>query len=105
MTLSIKQLGGIIALLVVAAGGATLAPREAQAYVYAVALVGILAIVVAATGAAPVSMSGLVEAARRAAAGERPNVPTDASGDMLRVYETLSALSEQRRKDADELGA
>jgi methyl-accepting chemotaxis protein len=105
MTLSSKQLGGIAALVVAAVVGAQMNAQAMAPYLYAVAVVGIVAVVLSATGGAPVAIHGLVDAARRAATGERPSVPTDASGDLLRVYESLAGLAEQRRKDVEELGS
>ncbi len=94
-----------MAALLALAVGSLFVVKDAAPYVMAVAVMGIAALGWAGAGGAPMSLHGLVDAARRAAAGERPNVPPDASGDVLRIYEMLGNLSDQRRKDNEELGA
>ena len=47
----------------------------------------------------------ILEAARRAAAGEKSTAPVQASPDVLRVHEAIAALAEQRAKDRDEINA
>jgi len=105
MTLSSKQITGV--LLVLAVGvGMTYVAKEAATYIFVVAAVSAIAIVFAGAGAgAPQSLAGLVEAARRVAAGEKPSIPPQASPEALRVYEALVALAEERRRDRGELGA
>ena len=105
MALSPKHLAGLICVL--AAGFAAVVSannRDAMPYVLAVTVVGLAAIVFAGAGAGG-SLQGLIDAAGRAAAGEKPSVPANTSGDALRLYEALGKLAEQRRADQAELGA
>ncbi|MGA3120539.1 MAG: methyl-accepting chemotaxis protein [Polyangiaceae bacterium] len=104
MTLSPKQLFGMLAMLLAGAGGALLA-RDAGPQIFGVAIVGLIAIALSGTAGTPASLHKLVDAARRASSGERPNVPAQAAGDTLQLYELLVDLSDQRRKDREELVA
>lgn len=105
MTLSSKQLIGMLAVLVVGAGGTFLA-REAAPTIFAVAIVGLIAIAISgAGGASGPSIAGFADAVRRAASGERPDAPANAPTEALRVYEALGGVAEQRRKDKDDLAA
>jgi hypothetical protein len=99
MTLSSKQLIGMLAVLVVGAGGTFLA-REASPQIFTVAIVGLVAIALSGTGASPASLHRFVEAARRASLGERPNVPPESVGETLRLYEVL-ADTKRRPRDRE----
>ena len=104
MTLSTKQMTAVLVLVGTGFLGMYLA-KDAGMYVMAVAVVGAISVVFAGGGASGPSVAGLAEATRRAAAGERPDAPTGASGEVLRVYEALAALAEQRGKEQGELDA
>jgi methyl-accepting chemotaxis protein len=104
MTLSLKQIVGLFAVLAVGVAG-TFAAKDSSPYIVTVAVVGAIGIVFSGLGAAQPSLHGLIDAARRVASGERPTVPAEASGEALRLYEALVVLAEQRVKDRDELGA
>jgi methyl-accepting chemotaxis protein len=104
MTLNFKQIASMLTMLAVGAALSFLA-RDAGPYVITVTLVGLVAIGYASFGAGNPRLSEFVEAARRAASGEKPSVPPQAAGDGLRLYESLVGLAEQRRKDRDEVGA
>jgi methyl-accepting chemotaxis protein len=104
MTLNFKQIVSMLAMLAVGAALSFLA-REAGPYVITVTLVGLVAIGYASFGAGHARLNEFVEAARRAASGEKPNVPAQTAGDALRLYESLVGLAEQRRKDRDEVAA
>jgi methyl-accepting chemotaxis protein len=104
MTLSSKQITGVLAVLAVGVGGWYLA-RDAGPYLMAVALVGAIAVVFAGVGSGGPSLQGLVDAARRAGSGEKPSIPANATGEVLRAYEALATIAEQRRKDLGEIAA
>ncbi|HEY8039265.1 MAG TPA: methyl-accepting chemotaxis protein [Polyangiaceae bacterium] len=103
MTLSSKQITGVLAVIAVGLAGSYLA-KDAAAYIVSVAVVGAIAILFAGMGgpAAP-SLQGLIDAARRAGAGDKPSIPSQASGELLRVYEALAAIAEKRRDDRAEV--
>jgi methyl-accepting chemotaxis protein len=104
MTLSSKQITGVLAVLAVGVGGWYLA-RDSGPYLMAVALVGAIAVVFAGGGPAAPSLQGFVDAARRAGTGEKPSIPPNTTGEVLRAYEALAAIAEHRRKDAAEIAA
>jgi methyl-accepting chemotaxis protein len=104
MTLSVKQLAGLFAIL--AAGVvATALATNALPYVAVVTFVGLAAILFAGTGGGTRSFEGLIDAAKRAATGEKVSVPSAATGDLRSLYDALAALSEQRGDDKADLGA
>ncbi|MGH7294759.1 MAG: hypothetical protein ACRELB_07500, partial [Polyangiaceae bacterium] len=85
MTLSSKQIVGVLAVLAVGIGGMYL-QKEAGPYIIAVALVGAIAVVFSGLGAgAAPSLQGLIDAARRAGAGDKVSIPPGATGEALRV--------------------
>jgi methyl-accepting chemotaxis protein len=103
MILSSKQVTGVLAVLVLGVGEMYLA-KDAGAYVVTVALAGAIAILFAGGGSGSgASLQGLVDATRRAASGEKPAPPPQATGDTLRVYEALATIADQRQKDVGEL--
>ena len=107
MTLSPRQMTGVLIVLVMGVAGMYI-PRDAASYmpgyVVTVALVGAIAIIVAGAGSGPGgSLASLAEAARRATAGEKPSVPASATGEVLRLYEALASVAEIRAKDRAEL--
>jgi methyl-accepting chemotaxis protein len=109
MTLSSKQLSamlivavaGVLSVFLVAYG----VVRDAVPFFVVLLGVGVGAIAYAGSGGAGHSLQGLVDASRRVTSGERPGIPSDATGDTLRIYEALAALADQRRRDNEELGA
>jgi methyl-accepting chemotaxis protein len=107
MTLSPKQMIGVLIVLVMGVAGMYVA-RDAASYmapyVVTVAFVGAIAIVFAgAGGAAAGSRSLIADAARRAATGEKPSIPSQSTGETLRLYEALASVAEHRNKDRNEL--
>ncbi len=104
MTLSPKQVAGVAAVLAVGLIGAFLS-RDAAAFIAGTAVVGAIAIAIAGGGSGPASLAGFVDAAKRAASGEKLSPPTGATGDTLRLYEVLASVSEERHRDRDELAA
>ena len=105
MTLSPKQVAGAGVLVAVGLAVAFFA-RDAAPLIAGVAFLGAVAIFYAGSGAAAaVPLDGVVDAARRAASGDKLSVPSQATGDTLRLYEVLTALAEDRRKERDELSA
>jgi methyl-accepting chemotaxis protein len=107
MTLSPKQVTGAGALVAIGLAAAFFARDAAAAPLIAgIAFLGAVAIFYAGSGAvAAVSLEGLLEAARRAASGDKLTVPATATGDTLRLYEALTGLADGRRKDRDELSS
>ena len=103
VTLSFKQLAGVLAVLVVAVGAAFLT-KDAAPYIVTVGVVGVIAVLFGGGGGGGASLQGLADAARRAASGERPTAPADAAGEMLRVYEALASVAERRRKEQEDVG-
>lgn len=98
MTLSSKQLLGIVAVIAAGVGAMYLA-QAAGPYVITVAIIGAAAVVFAGMGGGGANVAGLADAARKAAAGERVATPTDATGELARIYDELAALSEARKKE------
>lgn len=96
----------LIALGIVGAGlvAAIAFSREAGPYAAIVGFCGLVAVLYAGAATAPASLDAIVDAARRAARGERLPVPADATGDTLRVYDELGrfaeVLREQRESEA-----
>jgi methyl-accepting chemotaxis protein len=105
MTLSFKQLGGVLVVLTAGIAGMFLT-KDGGPYIVAIAFLGAIAVVVAGQdNAQGRGLQGIVEATRRAAVGEKPVAPDSASGPALQLYEALGALADQRQKDQNELGA
>jgi methyl-accepting chemotaxis protein len=105
VTLTSKQIAGVLAVLAVGVAGTYMA-RDAAPYIVTVAVVGAIAVVFGGLGAgAGASLQGLAEAARRAATGERPSVPAGTTGETLRVYEALATVAEHRRKEQTEVAS
>ncbi len=108
MTFSRQQAVGVVTLFLVALGGSYLVPmpKEAVTFMFVVAMVGAIAVGFAGLGAGgSMSLQGLFDAARRAATGEKPSIPSQTSGEALRLYETLATIAEQRKKDHGEFDA
>ncbi len=103
MILSFKQITGVLTLLVAGVAGMLLA-KDAGPYIVAMAVAGAIAVVFAGGGGGSgASLQGVAEAARRAAEGEKPSAPANATPEVLQVYEALATLAEQRRKERAEL--
>ncbi len=104
MILSSKQITGVLTLLAAGVVGMLLV-KEAGPYIIAVAVVGVIAVVFAGGGGAgsSASLRGVIEAAQKAAAGEKASVPADATPETRQVYEALATLADQRRKEQQEL--
>jgi methyl-accepting chemotaxis protein len=109
MTLSSKQLFAMLAVAVWGVLSVFMVQygvvHDAVPFLLVLLVVGVGSIGYAGAGGGGVSLQGLVEAARRVTAGDRPGIPSEASGDALRVYEALAGLADQRRKDNDEISA
>jgi methyl-accepting chemotaxis protein len=106
MTLSSKQVIGVLVILAVGAAASFFA-RDAAPYMIGIAVVGVISVAFAGTGGgtAGPSLVALAEAARRAGTGDKVRVPDGATGEVLRVYEALGTVADQRRRDASELDA
>ncbi len=105
MTFSSRQMAAVLGLFVLGVAG-IYAAKDAAAYVGAVAVAGAVAVIFAGgSGDQSAAMQPFLEAARRAVSGEKPNIPPQATGDMLRLYEAIGALADQRGKDRDEINA
>jgi methyl-accepting chemotaxis protein len=96
-----KQLLGLTALVMAAALASSFL-KEGNLVIWAVATVGIGALLFTGGGGSGESLVDLVDAARRAANGERTSPPPHASPNVQRVFEEFGRLSERRR---DELKA
>jgi methyl-accepting chemotaxis protein len=99
-----KQLLGCLALLFVAILGSYLYKDE-MLVIWAVAAVGVVALMVAGGAAAAESLGDLADAVRRAANGERVSAPADAPQQLQRVFDELTRLAERRKKDQAEVEA
>jgi methyl-accepting chemotaxis protein len=101
MTLSPKQIIGVLTCLAVGAGFMLYAKEAGPFFV---AIVGAAAILFAGGGGpAGPSLTGLVDAAQRASSGERPTAPAGAPPELQRVYDTLATVAEQRKKELAEI--
>jgi methyl-accepting chemotaxis protein len=91
---------GLLAVIGVGVG-AMFAAREAGPFLITVALVGAAGILYSASGAPTggVSVAGLADAVRRAAAGDRVHVPPQLPPELERVYEELASLADRRARD------
>ncbi len=103
MTLSPKQVAGAGILVAVGLAMASFA-RDAAPLIAGVAFLGAIAIFYAGSGVTA-SLDAIVDAARRAASGDKLSVPAQATGDTLRLYQVLTALADDRRKERDQLTA
>ena len=56
-------------------------------------------------GGGGASLGGVIDAIRRASAGERPSPPSGASGELARAYEEIAALADHRRSETKELAS
>jgi methyl-accepting chemotaxis protein len=104
MTLSLKQIVWMVAVVVAGVAGSFVAPDAAR-WIISVAIFGAVAIAASGGGSSSASLHAFVDAARRVTAGERPTAPAQATGEAVLLYEALGAIADQRRKDRDELGA
>jgi methyl-accepting chemotaxis protein len=102
MTLTSKQLFGILAVVVVGLAAPYVAPTAAQVGI-AAAIVAAVAIAMSGGGAAGANVSGLTDAMRRAALGERVAAPPGATPEVARVYDELAALADARKKELRDL--
>jgi methyl-accepting chemotaxis protein len=107
MTFSRNQLVAALTVLVLGVGLSFFTKDLASPspLIFVVALIGAIAVVFGGSGGGAAPLHGFIEAARRAATGESPSVPPQASGEALRLYEALVALAEQQRKDHSEFDA
>ena len=103
MTLSPKQVAGAGVLVAVGLAVAFFS-RDAAPLVAGVAFLGAIAIFYAGSGPTG-GLDGIVDAARRAASGDKLTVPSQATGETLRLYEVLTGLADDRRKERDELSS
>jgi methyl-accepting chemotaxis protein len=94
---------GLLAVLVFGILGAYLA-KDAATYVLLVMAVGLISLAFA-SGGGGVPVRGLADAARRAAAGERPAVPADATADVKALYEALAETADRVKKTDSEVTA
>jgi methyl-accepting chemotaxis protein len=103
MTLSPKQVAGAGILVALGLAGAFFS-RDAAPLIAGVAFLGAVAIFYAGSSTTA-SLDGIVEAARRASSGDKLSVPSQATGDTLRLYEVLTGLADARRKEREELSS
>ncbi len=99
MTVSVKQIYAALAVLAVGIIPMFL-NKEVGQYTLAVALIAAIVNVLGSSGGP--SNAPLVEAVRRAANGERPMAPADASPEVARVIEEIAGLVDaQKRREQD----
>jgi methyl-accepting chemotaxis protein len=101
MTLSPRQVTGLLAVLGAGILGVYLA-KDATVAVMLVMFVGVIAVGFAGTGGGAPARE-LVDAARRAASGERPAIPPDASAETKAVLEAVAAVADHVKKSEAEL--
>ena len=97
MTFTTKHWAAVV--LVGAALAAAFMLKDQALPVMAIAIVGLFVIVLTAGGPAGESLAGLVDAVRGAANGEKVRAPASASAELTRLYEELSAVASQRKKE------
>ncbi|MEO8875162.1 MAG: methyl-accepting chemotaxis protein, partial [Polyangiaceae bacterium] len=66
-----------------------------------VAVIGLFVIVLTSTGGGGESLAGLVEAMQRAANGEAVRPPANASEQVVRLFEEISTVAKQRKKELE----
>jgi methyl-accepting chemotaxis protein len=93
---------GILVAAVFGGIGFVLSPQYPQMAPVIAALGAIVVLIVVGGQTGGANVSGLADAVRRAASGERVSTPEGATGDLARVYDELSALSDKRRAEARE---
>jgi methyl-accepting chemotaxis protein len=104
MTLSAKQVAGVLAVLIAGVAVAYL-DKDAATYIMSVTVVGVVAVAYAGLGAGQgMRLQALVDAARQAASGNKPTLPAQATGETMRLYEALAGVAEQRQRDREEIG-
>jgi methyl-accepting chemotaxis protein len=104
MTLSPRQVAGLLAVLGCGLAFSYLS-KDATWSVLPVMFVGLLAIGFAGTGAGSAPLGAFVDAARRAASGEKVPAPSEAAGEMRALYDALGEVAETVRKATLELAA
>jgi methyl-accepting chemotaxis protein len=104
MTLTSRQLAALAVVLLCGLGFA-LANKDAVMSVIPVMVVSLMAVVFAGSGASGASLRGVIDAARRAAAGDRVGAPTDAAGDTRALYDAIGEVAETLKKVNTELEA
>jgi len=108
MTISRSQLLGIFGVLGVSVLMAFVAKdATGQNIMLAILAVGVLAAGILAFnsgGAGGANVGALADDVRRAATGDRPSPPGDATPEVRRIYDELATLVERRKKDEDEIG-
>jgi methyl-accepting chemotaxis protein len=104
MTLSPRQVAGLLVVLGCGLAFSYLA-KDATWSVLPVMFVGLLAVGFAGSGGASVPLGGVIDAARRAAAGERAATPPDATGETRGLYDALGDLAETIKKTNLEIAA
>jgi methyl-accepting chemotaxis protein len=102
LTLSPKQLGSLLAVVVAMGIAALLYPGSMPA-IFGIGAVGIAALIVGAGSSGPgVNVEALVDAARRSLDGERVNAPAGSPPALTAAYEELARLASERRKTLNE---
>src|SRR5580700_4298266 len=108
MTLTSKQIGIILGVIALGLVGMVLVNAPglkdfAGPAVILVALAAAAGVVASGSGGtAAVGLDGVGDAVRRAASGERPNTPAQASPEVMRVYDELSSMADRvRKQEAD----
>jgi len=104
MTFSTRQMAAVLGLFVLGVAGIYVS-KDGAPFVGAIAIAGAIAVLYASRGAGDSNAAFLpvLEAARRAASGDKSAVPATATGELLRVHEAIAALADQRAKDRDEI--
>ncbi len=92
-------------LILILAVGAAMVIKEQALPVVTIAVVALFAIIALSRDGGGAKIEGLAEALGRAADGERPPLPVDASPAVARLYDDLGAVAERRRKELAKLEA
>jgi methyl-accepting chemotaxis protein len=102
MTQTNKQFIAAVAALA-GAGAGFYAPHETPLATVAIAALAAVVVFFLSAGGGGASLAGLRDAIRRAATGERPDMPEGAGPELQRAYDELVSLSDKRAIESKEL--
>ncbi|MFO0673073.1 MAG: methyl-accepting chemotaxis protein [Polyangiaceae bacterium] len=105
MTVSSKQVGAAIALLVLAFGTSALKVVDASTAVMGIGLAGAALLLFMPGSGGGGSLEAVVDMVRKAAAGDAPRAPAGASPELVKVGEELTGLLDSHKRVRQEITA